>query len=597
MPVVGISVRRLQSRLGQEKSVDDLVDVLECLGCDVDETATVALYRCPTCQATVEVLEREGIAPRRCPFCGHEAEAPFEQVGTDEVVRLDLLPARPDLFDPGGLARSIKGYLGIETGLPATDVEEGRLEVTVDRRLAEESSYRPFIACAELTVPPLDEEGLRDLMKLQENLHWAIGRDRKLASIGVYDLARIEGPIAYRAAGPEELEFAPLGLAGRRMTPRQILESHPKGVAYAHLLESYAAYPLLVDAGGQVLSMPPIINSEETKVVIGSTDLFVDVTGITRSDVERALNTLVSSLVETGATVRSVRIVEEGAERRTPDLEPRSIELSLSDTNRWLGLDLSAKALRGLLERMRLSVEGGPEPFTVRYPAFRTDFKHEVDVMEDVIIAYGYRNLDLSLVPTATVGVERPEEILSARVRTTMLGLGFAEIMTLMQETEADHFTRLRLPTADDHVLIGNPKSVELNRIRRHLMSGLLAILDKNKHKPTPVRFFEVGNVVHLDPDKETGTTEIRRLAFLTMGPEAGYAPVRSVLDAVLHELGWSATYAPIEHPSFLPGRVATVDCGEGRTATIGEVHPEVVVAWGLPHPIALVELDLAVVI
>ena len=59
----------------------------------------------------------------------------------------------------------------------------------VDKSVTDKSSYRPFIACAVMTLPPVDETSLVAIMKLQENLHWGVGRDRKLASIGVYDLS------------------------------------------------------------------------------------------------------------------------------------------------------------------------------------------------------------------------------------------------------------------------------------------------------------------------------------------------------------------------------------------------------------------------
>ena len=133
-----------------------------------------------------------------------------------------------------------------------------------------------------MTLPPIDETSLIAIMKLQENLHWGVGRDRKLASIGVYDLSTITGPIVYRTMDPDKDSFVPLGMPGKKMTGRQILESHPKGMAYAELLATIKRYPVLVDKKGQVLSMPPIINSEETKLKQGTTRAFIDVTGISQ---------------------------------------------------------------------------------------------------------------------------------------------------------------------------------------------------------------------------------------------------------------------------------------------------------------------------
>ena len=130
---------------------------------------------------------------KACGFCGFESETPFKPAGKQQVMRLDLLADRPDLFDVGGLARALRGTLGIESGLPKYAVKPSGLTVTVDKSVADKSSYRPFIACAVMTLPPVDETSLIAIMKLQENLHWGVGRDRKLASIGVYDMATISG--------------------------------------------------------------------------------------------------------------------------------------------------------------------------------------------------------------------------------------------------------------------------------------------------------------------------------------------------------------------------------------------------------------------
>ena len=230
------------------------------------------------------------------------------------------------------------------------------------------------------------------------------------------------------------------------------------------------------------------------------------------------------------------------------------------------------------------------------YSAFRSDVKHPVDLMEDVAIGHGYANFDMQIIPSVTQAEELPEETLSNLARSAMLGFGFDEVLTLMQQTETNHFHRLRLEPAD-YAQLGNPKSADLKVLRTHLLSGLLELLEQNKRKPAPLRLFEIGNVIHLDGSQETGTIELRRLAFMVMGPETGYAEMRATLDGLLQELGWTGSYAPLESPSFIAGRAASMDAGHERRATLGELHPEVITAFGLPYPVSACELDLIRVI
>jgi len=592
MATIGLSAKRLNKLLGSAFQVEELSEHLADLGCDVEESCDVDLFLCPACGNGIERMEEES-PPRSCGFCGYTQEKDFETIGTDRVIKLSLLAARPDLMDIGGLTRALKGMLSLEAGLPEFAVSNGTVEVHVDPELKKPESFRPYIDCAVVTLPPIDSELLRDIMKLQENLHWAIGRDRKLSSIGVYDMDAITPPIAYRAVGPEELTFVPLGMPERRMTPREILEQHPKGVGYAHLLKNHLKYPLLSDSKGQVLSLPPIINSEETKVKIGSSRFFVDVTGLSPSNVSNALHTLVSSLAELGATIESTRIVDSGTRRTTPNLAPTRMSLAPERARKWLGIPVSDDEIVQHLQRMRFSAIQAEGNIEVSCPCYRVDIKHQVDLFEDIVISYGFRSVPLTLDSSFTTGQERPEERMSALARQALIGFGFTEIMSLMQTTEANHFTRFRMTPGQEYVKISNPKSAEYNVLRSNLMTGLMECLEKNRRKSPPVRIFEIGNVFLVEDAGKDGTRIDRRLAFASMGPGSGFAEGRSVMDGLLAERWMEAGYRPETHPAFVEGRVGGIFIRGERMGILGEIHPEVLENFSIPHPVVFGELRI----
>jgi len=598
MPIVNIDLAWLNRLLGKEFATETIRESLEQIGCDVEDVVEIEYSRCPQCGSLVEnPLGQEEV--KACGFCGFESEAPFKPAGAKQVMRLDLLADRPDLFDVGGLARALRGTLGIETGLPKYETKSSNVTVIVDPSVTTPESYRPFIACAVMTLPPVDETSLIAIMKLQENLHWGVGRDRKLASIGVYDLATITPPITYRTIDPDKEPFVPLGMPGRKMSGRQILESHPKGMAYAELLAEHKRYPVLVDSKEQVLSVPPIINSEETKLKQGTTRVFIDVTGISQAAVTKSLDTLVCSLAEIGGAIETVLITEREEKRYTPDLKPRNTEVDLAEAKRWLGLPLEEKSLTESLRKMRFDVQPAVGPgsagrFLVSYPPYRTDIRHPVDVLEDVAIGYGYANIEPRLVRSMTVGTPRREEILSESARQILIGLGYSEIMSLPLTTEELHFERLRIPILGRYPQVANPKLKAYNVVRMHLASGLFEALRENRRRPMPQRLFELDNVVKLDDAAETGAAEERQLALVETGRESGYATARSVVDALLRELGWKAEYAAIDDPMFVPGRVAIFFVDGVAIGILGEVHPEVLTNFGLTHPAAFAMLTLA---
>ena len=604
MPIISVDAERLNTLLGRRYEPQVLSDALEEIGCDVEDTIELSRHRCPRCESLVEAsLGADGA--RACGVCGYQAEEPFPAVDQLTVIRLDLLAARPDLFDIGGLARALKGYLGLVTGPIEYAVSASGLTVEVDPALHAPGSLRPFIRCAvlELPEPGLDDDTLAMVMKLQENLHWGVGRARKLASIGVYDLDAISGPIRYETMAPSD-RFEPLGCPGQSMSGEEILAAHPKGVAFAQLLRDFERYPVLRDSAGRVLSMPPIINSEETRVRLGSRRLFVDVTGPSEAAVFNSLRVLCCSLVELGAEVKSVEVVDGARRLTTPDLSARSLEVDLDEARRWLGLPLDEESLVTCFERMRLGaapVEGEGRRFLVTYPSFRSDVRHMVDLFEDLAIGYGYQRIVAAQIPTMTVSAPRPEEELSGLARQVMLGHRFTEIMSLPMTTEADHFTKLRLPVPSRYVRVANPKLQALTVLRSQLLGGVLRALEESRRRPMPIQLFELDNVVALaEPESppsqvRNGIVERRSLCFAEMGELAGYATGRGILDSLLRELGAGpGRYSATEHQSFIPGRVASVESADGRVrGVIGELHPEVLEAFHLEYPVCVAELSI----
>ena len=196
MPVVSIATATLKRLIGKSLSRDELVAAIEQLGNNVEGTASVTAFRCEKCGQTTEVLEQESFNGA-CEWCGSGA---LLETGSSEVIRISLLPVRPDMFDAAGLARALRGYLGIETGLPVYRVEPSGFKVTVQPGL---ESIRPYLVACVVRGLAMDDENVKTVMKMQENLHWALGRNRRRASIGVYDLDTVEPDFGYSAVAPE----------------------------------------------------------------------------------------------------------------------------------------------------------------------------------------------------------------------------------------------------------------------------------------------------------------------------------------------------------------------------------------------------------
>ena len=511
---------------------------------------------------------------------------PVEEVKGDEI-EVEVFPNRPDLLSVEGIARALKGFLGIETGLSSFRVTSGEIKVFVSDSV---KKIRPYISCGVIKGVDLGrEETIVSLMQMQEKLHETIGRRRRKASIGIYDLDKISPPIYYKVVGPEEVRFVPLD-SFEEMCPREIIESHPKGIEYGWILSDLDKYPLLVDSNGTVLSMPPIINSEETKVEENTKNLFVDVTGTHEETVSQVLNIVLTSISERGGVIESVIVRDWRGERTSPDLSPLKINLRKSYVEKLLGIELKVSEIKSLLEKMRLGVS---DDLSVLVPAYRVDVLHEIDLVEEIAIAYNYMKFEAKLPEKMTLGEEDRIESFLDLVRDVLIGLGYQEVMTFSLTNEEIVFNKCMAPKVK-YIEIMNPKTEKYRIIRPWIYPGLIKVLSNNKSSTFPQTIFEVGEVAYPDEAEETGARIEIHLCAAVTHPKAGYTEIRSVLDVLMREFGVELQVRPRDFAAFIPGRSGEIIHKERQVGFIGEVHPEVLVLMGLENPVALFELNLS---
>jgi len=505
-----------------------------------------------------------------------------------ERVTYEATHDRPDLYSAELLSVALKGLLGLERGLPRFKTGEPTGEARV-----EGPGYRPYAFFAVVEGLRLDDEAIRQLVQLQEKVHATFGRDRRKVSIGFYDLEGVEFPISYVAVDPKSVKFKPLGFT-IEMTPEEVLRNHPKGVAYRHLVEGRGVVPLIVDAGGKVVSFPPVTNSEEFRVTEDTTRVLIDVTSTEPEAGRRVLSLVASAFAARGGTIRPVRLVYAGGgTEASPRTEPDSVLYDLSLTERLLGLRLSAEEVRELLLSMRMEAEPAREGvLEVKYPYYRLDILHPVDIAEEIAMAYGYERIKPEVLPPKHPGREHPLEVFSREVRSIMAEMGFTEVNNYMMTSKRVMFELMCLPE-QPIIEVENPRHEAYHALRTWIIPQLLQVLASSKHAGYPQRIFEVGDVVIPDEAAETRSREERRLAFAIAGKGVTLTDGLAALNAFASQLSLSVSLRPLEHPSFIPGRAARILlCGE-EAGIVGEVHPRVLISFELQVPVVAGELNL----
>ena len=545
---------------------------------------TISLNRERFCKFLGRVITVQEMA-KQLPWIGFD----IEEVGQD-YVKVEFNPNRVDFCSYAGVARAFKGFMGWETGLPKYEVKPGKTVLFIDEAV---SGVRPYMLAAVVRNVKLDEDGIVDLMEMQEDLHWGVGRDRRKASIGVHNLDVVESPFTFTAVEPNSVRFVPLDKTDE-MSLSEILQSHEKGKAYRHLVDWAEKYPLLVDRDGKVLSMPPVINGELTRVSSRTRNLFLDITGTDLRAVEKGLNVLATALADMGGEIESVKVRYPDHSLVSPDLAPEKIRLRVAYANELVGLRLSEKQVIECLERCRLGARKVGEGIVeVAVPAYRIDILHEVDLVEEVAIGYGYNRLKPTFPKSVTIGQEHKAHRLANVVRKIMTGVGFTEVMNFTLTNERWHYEMMRRKPKNI-IKLANPVSAEYTIARQRLLPSLMKNLMDNKHESFPQRLFEVSDVMHINMKMETRCSRLLHVAAVSSHATANFTETKSYAEALLANLGlkrWDIKAA--EHQSFLEGRTAAVYVRSKRIGLLGEVHPEALNNFELDNPVSAFEINL----
>lgn len=524
-----------------------------------------------------------------------------EKEGTISIEMKDT--NRADLWSVEGLARGLQGFLSKKKGLQEYTAGKPIVDIHVDSRL---KNIRPFIGCCIVKNVKLTDAIIRGLMHLQDKLDQTSGRNRQKTSIGLYDFNLITPPLSYTVVKPTEISFVPLSFT-EKMNLAEILEKHPKGIEYGHIVKKHPVYPILLDAKKKVLSFPPIINSNDLGRVTEEThDLLVEVTGTAHETVLNTVKFVSLALIDRGGKVYSANVYYEHDKSKvvTPDFTPTQMRLDVGYANKILGLNLTSKQISELLRTAGFDITKiEDETVEVSIPCYRTDVMHQVDLIEDVAIAHGYNNIDPVWRDLPTTGCVRPVQRLVDKARELLVGSGFQEILTYTMTNPDSLFLKMGLTDeSNEHEYLGglaeiaNPKVVTMTCLRNWILPSVMEFLAGNKSIEFPQRVFELGKVTVLDESQETRTRDEDWLAAVVSHPSASFSEVKSVLDAFFMNLGVEWQIKVANHPSFIDGRVGEVMVDGIHVGFVGEVNPQVLTAWGLENPTSAFELNLTAV-
>ena len=546
----------------------------------------------------------------------------FEGETDDGYLQFEFAPDRLDRLSVEGVARSLRYHYGDDRGVYVPETNDPEWTIEVDSSVPAE---RPYVTGAVVRGVDLDESGLRSLIGLQEKLHATMGRGRAKGAIGIHDLAMLKGAphregaersVTYRGVEPDGDTFVPLD-AAEELTPAGVLETHQTGRTYADLVREYDRYPAIYDDLG-LFSFPPVINGRRTEVTTGSRELLVELTGTDQWTIDKMCTIVCYALSARGATIEEVEVTyaddathpsEYGEALVRPDLEVAEKSVTHDRIETLLGVDFEPEAVVDCFERSGLDATyqlGESVTYDVEIPPYRVDVLHPLDLVDDVGRAYGFDELTPRYPDAGTVGGRHERTRLEDAVRTSLVGLGFEDLLNFHMTSAEQNYDRLRVEPGTggvavedgvfgggDPVRITEPYSEAYTQLRTWALPSLLQLLEGNTHNAYPQDVSEIGFVAEHDPTANTRVAESRHVAGALARRDASYEAAKGRLQAVCDDFGRSLETPPTDHPTFIEGRVADVLIDGDPVGVIGEVHPAVLVDHDLEVPVAAFEFAL----
>lgn len=520
---------------------------------------------------------------------------------TEGIFKIELNDTnRPDLWSTGGLGRQLRSYLGGETST-YDFFSSGKFAQETGNRLIEVDpaleNIRPFVAAFAVSGKAIDEVTLKDIIQTQEKLCWNYGQKRKSIAMGVYRSDLMTYPVRFSAADPDATRFVPLQMEAE-LSLRQILEQHPKGQEFGNIVEGFGQYPFLADSNGEVLSFPPIINSNHLgAVMVGDKNLFVEMTGTDLKAILLAVSIVACDMADAGFTILPVKTVYPydtlyGREIVSPYYFQSNCRAHIDEINTMLGESFTVQEVSDFASKMGLRCTFDHESVTVAVPEYRNDFLHSVDLIEDIMIGRGTNEFEPIMPGDFTPGRLSNEELFCRRANDIMVGLGFQEMIYFYLGSKRDFIDRMNID-GTDVVHIANPMTENYEYVRNSILPCLLASESVSSNAVYPHRIFEIGKVAFLDEADNQGSITRNHLGILSADTDTDYNEVHATVSALLYYLSCDYSLEEAEDSRYIPGRCADIIYKGAKAGLFGELHPLVLDNWGIGVPCTACEVDL----
>ena len=530
--------------------------------------------------------------------------------GDKTVFEMEIGTNRPDAMNHYGVAREASAFYDlplkpIRPELPTPkeaaafpiEIQEPDLCPRFSARVIRGAVIQPSPAKIIERLGLLDQRPISNAVDATNYVLWEIGKPTH-----VFDLDLLEGgKIIVRRARDGEILKTLDGIERKLTSEDLVVADGKKAVGLAGVMGGYDT----------------MITEKTKNILIESA--WWDPAIVRRMSKRHGIHTDASHRFERGAdfdsTVVSTNRVAElilasgGGElhgqvvdvvAKTMDQAP--VALHMAEVRRILGDRVTPQEVVRILQRLGFDVT--PErtdesEFTVRIPSWRLDVEREIDLVEEVARLYGYDKFPNTLPAFAGSVIELPDAAKDAKVRSSLLALGYNEAvsLTFIAKENAAKFS------SAEALALANPLSEEASVMRTTLVPSMLDMLAWNLNRGIDnVRLFEAGHVYQKHGEK---SAEPKRICVGATGsaldpsvnqPARPYTffDLKGDVQTLLDFFDYGSLYYDAQAPDYYhPARSARLVVDGATVAQFGQIHPDIAEARKLRQDVFVAEVML----
>ena len=532
----------------------------------------------------------------------------------EEVIDFEITPNRPDCLSIEGLGRETAASLGKTFKNPRKNLDELKIE---DKNEIEGLKV-------DITAPDLCYRYIARVVKnvkIGPSPEWMV---RRLKACGVRSINNIVDITNYvmLELGQPMHAFDINSIEGKHITVRRA-KNGEKITTLDEVERTLDENDLVIADEKKPVAIAGVmggLNSEieeTTKTVVFESAMFYG--GNVRKTAKKVgLRTESSSRFEKGlssentlrAINRAVELVEllgagEPVDGKI-DVYPtkqkiNKIKLDVDRINNLLGTNISKQEMIDILAKVDIKVEND---FVIA-PYFRMDLEFVADVAEEIARFYGYDKLDTTLIKAATtLGVRTKEQKIEKKIEDVLVNNGLSEIYTYGFVGEKDlEKSKIRKELIENAITITNPLSDEYKLMRPTTIPSMMQILAlNNNRKNQNVKLFDISrNYRNVNGEVEKGEVPLQEniLTIGMYGDDVDFYTLKGLIENVL-EVSNVNSYdiqKETQNESYHPGRCANIKVGIDVIATIGEVHPEVLMNYDINKKCYLAEVNITKIV